>query len=72
MITIRTYSELFKSYYDPEDCVMLVNALQAYRYLSHGAKLVDLMCGDHDRLVFVFRKCDTKELYKKWCDYALN
>lgn len=51
---------------------MLVNALQAYRYLSNGAKLVDLICGDNDRLVFVFRKADTRELYKKWCDRTLN
>lgn len=48
---------------------------QNYRYLNSGKatnQLVDIICGDDDRLVFVWNKSEIMdELYDKWCKHEL-
>ena len=43
------------SYLD-EDCVFFRNYIQAAKYISWGAKLIDLFTDSKDKLVFVFSK----------------
>lgn len=48
---------------------------QNYKYLnsskSHG-QLVDVICGNENRIVFVWKKSkEMDELYKLWCERKL-
>jgi hypothetical protein len=64
---IKTYSEQFEQYYEIEDTVYIRDPKQQFLYIKHGAKLVDLFYSDDDkRVIYVFWKKDTFELYKKW------
>ena len=53
--------------------VNIVNTKQAYQYIKHGLKPVDV-CIDETtgKMVFVFDKLKSYELYTKWCNYELN
>ena len=49
---------------------------QNYKYLSsplpHG-QLVDVICGNENRIVFVWKKSkEMNELYKMWCNRELE
>lgn len=52
------------------------NMQQNYKYLtsplSHG-QLVDIICGNENRIVFVWKKSkEMDELYKLWCERKLG
>ena len=67
MKKIKTYSEQFNYYYEIEDVVYGKDPKQQRLYLKHGAKLADVFySGDDDKVVFVFWRRDTYDLYKKW------
>ena len=73
---MREYSDIFNTYYDSEDVRYIPNMQQNYKYLSspfsHG-QLVDVICGNENRIVFVWRKSDEmNELYRLWCEHKLN
>jgi len=68
---LKNKSKITGKTYEAEDCVFLINALQTFKYLDNGAELVDLICGEKNRLVFVFSKEKTHNLYDKWCKYEL-
>lgn len=48
---------------------------QNYKYLNSGKatnQLVDIICGDNDMLVFVWKKSEVMdELYDLWCRHEL-
>ena len=74
-IYIREYSDVFNHYYDSEDVRYIPNMQQNYKYLnsskSHG-QLVDVICGNENRIVFVWKKSkEMDELYKLWCERKL-
>ena len=51
------------------------NMQQNYKYLnsplSHG-QLVDIICGNENRIVFVWKKSEQMDkLYKLWCERKL-
>ena len=56
---MREYSDIFNTYYDSEDVRYIPNMQQNYKYLSsplsHG-QLVDVICGNENRIVFVWKK----------------
>lgn len=64
---MKTYSEQFHYYYEIEDVIHCKDPKQQRLYLKHGAKLADVFySGSDDKVVFVFWKEGTQELYKKW------
>lgn len=71
MKTIKEFSIVTGKSYDPNDCVHIVNTLQVYKYLNNNAELLDVFCGNDNKLIYVFNKKDTYELYDKWCKREL-
>lgn len=72
-VDIKDYSEQFQRYYESEDVVYCKDPKQQKLYLKHNAKLADIFySGMDDRVVFVFWKNGTKELYKKWKNHELE
>lgn len=73
---MREYSDIFDWEYETEDVRYIPNMTQNYKYLnsplSHG-QLVDIICGNENRIVFVWKKSkEMNELYKLWCDRKLE
>ena len=52
--------------YVMSDCVRILNPVQVSAYIRHGAKLIDLLIGDENKLVFIFDKKSTAYLYELW------
>ena len=75
-INIKEYSDLFKHWYDSEDVRHIPNMQQNYKYLNSpisNGQLVDIVCGNDNKLVFVWRKSnEMNELYDLWCKHKLN
>ena len=64
---IKDYSEQFEKYYESEDVVYCKDPKQQKLYLKQHAKLADVFYSEmDDRIVFVFWRENTKELYQKW------
>ena len=74
-IHIREYSDIFKTSYDSDDVRYIPNMQQNYKYLSSplsAKQLVDIICGNDNRIVFVWKKSEQMdELYKLWCERKL-
>lgn len=74
--SIKTYSEQFDKYYEIEDVVFIKDPKQYRLYLKHGAKLADIFYSDESsndgRIVLVFYKNSTYDLYKQWKDRTLK
>lgn len=64
-----TQSETTGRFYNDEDCVFFRNYIQAAKYISWGACLVDLFTDSKDKLVFVFSKSDHEKRKAKWGKY---
>ena len=49
--------------------------MQNYKYLSSplsDGQLVDIICGNENRIVFVWKKSEEmNELYRLWCSHKL-
>lgn len=58
--------------YTMSDCVRILNPVQVSAYLRHGAKLIDLVIGNDNKLVFIFDKNSTAYLYELWLIHELN
>lgn len=74
-VFIKTYSDLFNREYEMEEVRLIPNMLQNYKYLNSGKannQLMDIICGEDNKLVFVWKKSDImNELYDKWCKREL-
>lgn len=72
---MKEYSDLFQSYYDSEDVRYIPNMAQNYKYLNSdksNGQLVDVICGNDNKIVFVWKKSkQMDELYKLWCKRKL-
>lgn len=72
-VIIKDYSEQFDWYYESEDVVYCKDPKQQKLYLKHHAKLADIFYSEvDDRVVYVFWRNKTKELYKKWKIHELK
>ncbi len=58
-------------YYDDEDVVYFYNQQQSIAYVKAGAKLVDLILNEKNKLMFVFSKKDHKRLKEKWMKHEI-
>lgn len=63
---IEITSSLTGITYTMSDCVRILNPVQVSAYIRHGAKLIDLIIGDENKLVFIFDKKSTAYLYELW------
>jgi len=72
---VRAYSDIFGWMYDTEYVRFIPNMKQNCKYLKSGqanGELVDIICGEDDRLVFVWKKSKImNDLYVKWCNHEL-
>lgn len=48
------------------ETVKILNLVQSTFYVKHGVKPVDVQIGYEDKLVFVFDKQQTKQVWKLW------
>ena len=69
---IQITSSLTGITYTMPECVRILNPVQVSAYLRHGAKLIDLIIGDGNKLVFIFNKDSTAYLYALWLIHELN
>lgn len=58
--------------YNPATAIRIVNMQQVYFYLKHGAMPIDIYAGFDNRVVVVFDRNATQELYNKWVAYENN
>ena len=70
-------SNLSNEKYSLNDCIRVINPLQAKLYIKNGAYPVDMyvtkdLYSDNEILVMLFRKSETRELYVKWKNYELK
>ena len=63
---IKVTSPLTGITYKMSECVRILNPVQVSAYIRHGAKLIDLLIGDENKLVFIFDKKSTAYLYELW------
>lgn len=54
------------------EIVKIVNMLQVSKYVKGGVQPIRIELGENDRLVFVFRKEDTTEIWEKWKNHELD
>ena len=75
MNVIKVYSDVFGAPYYTEEVRYIPNMQQNYKYLSSplsNGQLVDIICGNENRIVFVWKKSkEMNKLYKMWCDRTL-
>ena len=57
--------------YDTDSSVYIVNPLQIWKYLANDAIPLDILPGEDNKLVVVFDKHDTYQLYDAWCKREL-
>ena len=72
---MKTTSHINGQQYEPGiDTVYISNMRQAQLYMRNGAKLLDILYDNtqNDALVFVFKRSETKDLYKKWNNHELE
>ena len=56
-----------------KELVHIINPVQAGLYIKHGVKPIDMYWDDESKkLIFMFSKKETKELFALWCDHKLN
>lgn len=61
-----TKSSVTGKYYEPVDCIFIMNPKQAALYLKHDMELLDLIPNKDNLLVFVFDKKETSAVYRLW------
>lgn len=52
--------------------IKLVNQKQVFLYVKNGLQPVRLECGYEDKLVYVFSRSESEELFEKWRKHELN
>lgn len=51
--------------------VKIVDPKQTMLYIKHGVKPIDIYV-ENDRIIYVFTKAETRELYTKWLNRELK
>ena len=58
--------------YEDAAMVFIVNPCQAATYVANGAKLYDCMLGYDNKFLYVFKRAETWQLYRKWKAHTLT
>lgn len=56
--------------YDPNEVIKILNCTQAGFYWANGVCPVDCYLGYNKKIVFLFYREETKEVYDLWCKGA--
>ena len=62
---VRIRSTVTDRLYEQESMVYISNPVQIAKYLAHHCTLYDLLADD-EKLVGVFSKKETRDVYEKW------
>ena len=54
------------------DEIKLVNQRQVFLYVKNGLQPIRLECGYEDKIVYVFSRSNSEELFEKWRKHELN
>ncbi len=54
------------------DEIKLVNQRQVFLYIKNGLQPIRLECGYDDKLVYVFSRSKSEDLFEKWRKHELN
>lgn len=54
------------------DEIKLVNQRQVFLYVKNGLQPIRLECGYEDKLVYVFSRSESEELFERWRKHELN
>jgi hypothetical protein len=72
-IIIKIKSRITGEIYEGDECVFLMNTLQAGMYIKNGGILLDCFWHDvRNSLCFVFNRTNTTQLYDAWCKHELK
>lgn len=52
--------------------IKLVNQRQVFLYVKNGLQPIRLECGYEDKLVYVFSRSESEELFEKWRKHELT
>lgn len=53
------------------DEIKLVNQRQVFLYIKNGLQPIRLECGYEDKLVYVFSRSKSEDLFEKWRKHEL-
>ena len=54
------------------DEIKLVNQRQVFLYVKNGLQPIRLECGYEDKIVYVFSRSNSEELFEKWRKHELS
>ena len=68
---LKVQSSVTGKCYEPDECVFIVNPLQVYKYLINDAVPLDILAGEDNKIVYVYNRKLTHDLYDRWCKREL-
>ena len=68
---VNTFKNILSRRFIMSNVVKIINMKQAHLYIKHHVKPIDVFDSE-GKLVFVFDKEKTKDLFTKWCNYELK
>ena len=69
--TLKVQSMVTGKCYETTECVYIVNTLQVYKYLLNDLAPIDVLPGEDNKIVFVYNRQESRDLYDKWCKREL-
>ena len=54
------------------DEIKLVNQRQVFLYVKNGLQPIRLECGYEDKIVYVFSRSNSEEVFEKWRKHELS
>ena len=68
---LKVQSSVTGKCYETDECVFIVNPLQVYKYLINDAVPLDILAGEDNKIVYVYNRKLTHDLYDRWCKREL-
>ena len=68
---LKVQSTITGKCYETDECVYIVNPLQVYKYLINDAVPLDILAGEDNKIVYVYNRKLTHDLYDRWCKREL-
>ena len=68
---LKVQSSVTGKCYETDECVFIVNPLQVYKYLINDAVPLDILAGEDNKIVYVYNRKSTRDLYDRWCKREL-
>ena len=68
---LKVQSSVTGKCYETDECVFIVNPLQVYKYLLNDLAPIDVLPGEDNKIVFVYNRQESRDLYDKWCKREL-